>query len=128
MNRAGDWFKQAELDLKAAEDSAAAGHHEWAAFQAQQGAEKAAKALVQSLHGAVRGHAVTEILRQLPASVAVEEPILHAARELDKVYITARYPNSFDAGKPADYFTEENSRQLISYGRRILEFCRSEIH
>ncbi len=31
----------------AGEASAAVGHHEWAAFQAQQGAEKAIKALVQ---------------------------------------------------------------------------------
>jgi HEPN domain-containing protein len=128
VNRAGDWLKQAELDLKAAEDSAAAGHHEWAAFQAQQSAEKAVRALIQSLHGAVRGHAVLEILKQLPASVGVGEAILNAARELDKVYFTTRYPNSFDSGKPADYFTGENSRQLIGYGREVLEFCRSKIH
>lgn len=35
MNRAADGLKQAERDLAAAEDSAATGHHEWAAFQAQ---------------------------------------------------------------------------------------------
>jgi HEPN domain-containing protein len=56
VNRAADWLTQAGWDLQAAQDSAANGHHEWAAFQAQQCAEKAVRALVQSLHGAVRGH------------------------------------------------------------------------
>jgi HEPN domain len=49
VNRAADWLKQAASDLQAARDSAHMGHHEWAAFQAQQCAEKAAKALAQFL-------------------------------------------------------------------------------
>ena len=123
-----EWLRQAERDLKAAETSAAAGHHEWAAFQAQQSGEKAVKALVQHLHGAVRGHAVREILLQLPASAAVPQALLRAAQELDKVYLTSRYPNAFASGTPGDYFDENNSRELIGYAREILEFCRSQIH
>ena len=130
MNRAADWLKQAERDLQVAETDAAAGYHEWAAFAAQQGAKKAVKALVQSLHGAVRGYSVSEILRQLSAGAHTEVPesILKAAIELDKVYVTSRYPNGFTSGSPSDYFTEECSQELISYGQRILEFCRSKIH
>ncbi len=128
MNRAADWLKQADQDLDAAVDSAAAGHHEWTAFQAQQCAEKAVKALVQSLHGAVRGHSVTEILRQLPATVGVNEKLLHAAQELDKVYFNSRYPNGFPSGSPSDYFDEKNSRELLNHAREILEFCRSKVH
>jgi HEPN domain-containing protein len=99
----------------------------WAAFQAQQGAEKATKTLVQSLHGAVRGHSISEILRQLTGRVAVPPELIPAALELDKVYVTSRYPYGFASGSPADYFTEQSSRQLIRYGRDILEFCRSQI-
>lgn len=128
MNRAKDWLKQAERDLKAARDSAAAGNHEWTAFQAQQSGEKAVKALVQSLHGAVRGHSVTMILQQLAGRVEVPPAVAQAARELDKVFITSRYPNGFDRGAPADYFGEQSSRELISHARQILEFCRSQIH
>jgi HEPN domain-containing protein len=128
MNRSADWLRQAESDLLAAGDSAATGHHEWAAFQAQQSAEKAVKALFQFLHGSVRGHGVTEMLRQLPAAAAAPETLLDVARELDKVYITARYPNGLVSGAPADYFTDKTSQQLISYARTILEFCRSQIH
>jgi HEPN domain-containing protein len=128
VNRAADWLKQAEWDLRAAEDSAAKGHHEWAAFQAQQCAEKAVKALVQSLHGAVRGHGIAEILRQLPAGLKVPEAIFKGAVELDRVYIPTRYPNAFPSGSPRDYYSESSSRELIGYARQTLEFCRSQIH
>ncbi len=35
------WCDQARADIAAAVDSTAAGHHEWACFQAQQAGEKA---------------------------------------------------------------------------------------
>ena len=126
MNRSADWLNQAERDLAAAADSAAAGHHEWAAFQSQQSAEKAVKALTHALHGSVRGHGITDILKHLPAAPPVT--LLDAARELDKVYITSRYPNGFASGAPADYFTDKTSQELISHAGAILEFCRSQIH
>ncbi len=128
MNRTADWFRQGQADLRAAEDSVATAHYEWAAFQAQQAAEKAVKALVQFLHGAVRGHSITEILQQLPASVQAPQAVLDAGRQLDKVYLTARYPNGFVSGTPSDYFTEKESRELIGHARSILEFCGSQIH
>lgn len=128
MNRTADWLKQAERDLEFAEGAAASGYHEWAAFVAQQAAEKAVKAFVQFLHGAVRGHGITEIFRQLPESVGVPEGLLTGAQELDKVYVTSRYPNGFASGTPSDYFSEKNSRELLAYAREILEFCRSQIH
>ena len=126
MNRAADWLKQAEADLAAARDSAAAGHHEWAAFQAQQAAEKAAKALLHALHGAVRGHSITDILKHL-GTVSVPEATLDAARELDKVYVTARYPNGFASGTPSDYFTAASSRSLVQHAEEVVNFCRSQI-
>ena len=127
MNRAADWLKQAERDLGFAETAIATKYYEWAAFCAQQGAEKAVKALIQSLHGSVRGHSITEMLRQLPASVQVPKSTLAGAQELDRVYVTARYPNGFASGTPADYFNEEAGRALVEYARTILEFCRSKI-
>jgi HEPN domain-containing protein len=126
LNRSADWLRQAEADLAAARDSAAGNHHEWAAFQAQQCGEKAAKALVYALHGEVRGHSIVGILGQLPA-VSVPDAVLDAARELDKVYVTARYPNGFASGAPSDYFTTASSRDLIQQARNVLDFCRSQI-
>jgi HEPN domain-containing protein len=117
----------AERELGFAELGAASGYHEGAAFHAQQCPEKAVKTLVQSLHGTVRGRAITEIVRQLPASVKVPAEILNAGQQLDKVYVTSRYPNAFAWGNPSDYFNEKDSRELIAYGKQILEWCRSQI-
>ncbi len=128
MDRSADWLKQANSDLEAAAVSAASGHHEWAAFQAQQGAEKSVKALVQSLHGSVRGHAIVEILRLLPSSLIVPQDVIDAGSELDRVYFTSRYPNGFASGSPSDYFNQTSSQRLISYAKTVLEFCRSQIH
>jgi len=127
LNRSADWLRQAEADLTAARDSAAAGHHEWAAFQAQQSAEKAVKGWAQVLHGSMRGHSITDILKQLAATVAVPGAVLDAARELDKVYVTARYPNGFVSGIPSDYFTAASSQSLVEDAEGILNFCRSQI-
>jgi HEPN domain-containing protein len=127
VNRAADWLKMAERDLGFAELGAASGYHEGAAFHAQQSAEKAVKALVLSLHGAVRGHAITEIVLQLPASLKVPSEILSAAQQLDRVYVTSRYPNGFAWGSPSDYFSEKDSRELIAYAKQILEWCRSQV-
>lgn len=127
MDRSADWLKQAERDLAVAEAEASRGYHEWAAFAAQQCAEKAVKSLVESMQGAVRGHSVTEVLLRIPASLAVPEGVLDAARELDQVYVTSRYPNGFVSGSPSDYFTGKTSHALIANARQILEFCRSNI-
>jgi HEPN domain-containing protein len=128
VNRAADWLRQAERDLGFAETGAAAGYHEGAAFYAQQSAEKAVKALIQSLHGGVRGHSITEMLRQLPNSIDVAAGLLNAAQELDKIYATSRYPNGFTSGAPADYFNAKSSNELLGHARTILEWCRSQIH
>ena len=128
VNRAADWLRQAERDLGFAKTGAAAGYHEGAAFYAQQSAEKAVKALIQSLHGGVRGHSITEMLRQLPESISVATDLLNGAQELDRVYVTSRYPNGFTSGAPADYFNEKSSGELLGYARAILDWCRSQIH
>ena len=86
MDRSADWLRQAELDLRAAEDLAATGHHEWAAFAAQQSAEKAVKALVESLHGSVRGHSITAILQQ---ALDVREDIVTWISVFDHLLITS---------------------------------------
>ena len=127
MNRAADWLKQAERDLGCAETAMATRYYEWAAFCSQQSADKAVEALIQSLHESVRGHSITEMLRQLPASVEVPKSALGGAQELDRVYVTSRYPNGFTSGTPADFFSEEAGRELVEYARTILQFCRSKI-
>lgn len=117
------WFRQAEADLAAARASRAAGAHEWAAFQSQQAAEKALKALLFA-HGrtAIATHSVKKLLEAagdiLPGAAAHAD----SARLLDGVYISSRYPNGLDADDaPVDYYKAEDSEACLRSATSIFE-------
>jgi HEPN domain-containing protein len=127
VNRAGDWLDQAVRDLDHARHSAGGGFHEWACFCAQQAAEKALKALYQHLAAEAWGHSVKQLLEGLPPRVSVAVDLVDYGRLLDRFYIPTRYPNGFDTGKPADYYTADDSRQAISCAAAVLRFCADGI-
>lgn len=52
-------------------------------------------------------------MRELSKTFTVEETLLESAKNLDKYYIPPRYPNGFDIGMPADYYTEKNAQEAI---------------
>jgi HEPN domain-containing protein len=122
-DRSKDWLAQAQRDLDHAVHACGAEHFEWACFSAQQGAEKAVKAVYLHLHGEGWGHSVLKLLRGLADRVNVSEVLLDAARNLDKHYIPTRYPNGFDQGFPGEYYTRREAEEAIEYARRIIEFC-----
>ena len=126
-NRTKDWLSQAERDLEQAEDSRGAGRHEWACFAAQQGAEKAVKALHLHLGQEAWGHVVAKLLRELPNSIEVPEALIEKARVLDNFYIPARYPNSHSGGAPFEHYGPLQSDEAIRHAREILEFSRSAV-
>lgn len=126
--RAADWMRQAEADLELARHATKGGRHEWACFAAQQGAEKAVKAVHLARGQEAWGHSVTELLEALAAQVpALDAALLDRGRALDKLYIPTRYPNGLPAGAPADYFTPSEAERAISDAEVILAFCRREI-
>ena len=126
-NRAGDWLEQAVRDLEQARDSLASGKHEWACFAAQQGAEKAVKALHLSKGQDAWGHVVAKLLQELPESTKVREELIEKARVLDNFYIPARYPNSHAEGAPFRHYGILQSREAVQYAGEIIEFVRAEM-
>lgn len=116
------WYDQAVADLAAAEDSNAAGHHEWACFQAQQAGEKALNA---HLHARGRTSVITHSLRRLAREAATDDPTFaeldEAARWLDHHYIPTRYPSGLDtAMAPAAYYEEGDAEKCLRSARSIL--------
>jgi len=61
-NRYLDWFKQAKADLRHAGNTFKEGDFEWSCFAAQQGAEKAVKAMFQKLEMDAWGHTLTALM------------------------------------------------------------------
>ena len=104
------------------------GDYDWACFADQQGAEKAVKAIFQKLGGDAWGHSVAALLEALPQgnsgqSAHLDETLLDAAKELDKHYIPARYPNSHPQGAPYESYTQGEAERAISNAERIIRYC-----
>ncbi len=121
--RSKDWLAQARRDLEHAQHDLAEGFHEWACFSAQQAAEKALKALHQHTGTEVWGHSVKRLLEELPPEMGASHELLDCGRILDRFYVPTRYPNGFDYGKPADYYTTTDSEQAIRCAETIIRFC-----
>ena len=123
-SRHADWLRQAERDLGHAGRSLEQGDFEWACFAAQQGAEKALKAVFQKAGGAAWGHSVAALAQALPEEMRPPDTLVDAAKELDKHYIPARYPNSHPQGAPFEYYTRGEAEGAIDRAGRILAFCQ----
>lgn len=82
-NRAKDWLNQANRDIDQAQSSLENGHQEWACFAAQQGAEKAVKALHLYLGQQAWGHVVAKLLREFPQDYRPNKKLEEQAKVLD---------------------------------------------
>jgi HEPN domain-containing protein len=128
-NRFLDWLRQADADLKHAENALDSADYEWSCFAAQQAAEKALKALYYSLGKEAWGHTVSALLGSLPSELCDSaEDLSDCAKLLDKHYILTRYPNGFDSGAPTDFYTKAEGKTAIACGKQIVEFCRNKVN
>jgi HEPN domain-containing protein len=126
-SRADDWLRQARRDLEHARETLEHGTFEWAAFAAQQAAEKAVKALYQHLGAEARGHSVTQLLGGLPANVGPSDDLIETAKELDRHYITPRYPNSYPEGAPMDFYTRGEAQRAYDGAKRVVDYCQDHL-
>jgi HEPN domain-containing protein len=124
MNRWRDWWEQCLRDLQHARHALEDRDFEWAAFAAQQSAEKALKALSMARGGEPWGHSVTALVESLPESVAADPEITDAGSRLDKHYVPTRYPNGFASGYPGKLYTRGEAEGAIRDAQAIVEFCR----
>lgn len=126
-SRAQDWFRQAQRDLDLARHARQGGHAEWACFAAQQAAEKAVKSVFQALHMEAWGHVVHQLLERLPEPHRPSPELMDRARRLDRHYIPTRYPNGFESGIPADFYSSDDAQQAIADAEAVLEFCSGRL-
>ena len=127
MNRWRDWWLQSQRDLQHAEHAVEDEDYEWAAFAAQQAAEKALKALIMGHGGEPWGHLITGLVEALPEDTPPPRDIVEAANRLDKHYIPARYPNGFAEGYPGKLYTKGEAKGAIADAQRISTFCRGNL-
>ena len=123
------WLRQAEADLKAANNSLASGSYEWSCFQSQQSAEKALKAYLYSLGFTSE---ITHSAKRLIKKCIEKEKNFSEAKEaaslLDNYYILTRYPNGLDAETaPADYYEREDAEKCVKCATLILKISKKYI-
>jgi len=127
MQRTEDWLRQSKKDLQHAIKSEHNEDFEWSCFSAQQGAEESVKALFQALRAEAIGHSVSMLLKRLPKKYMPKEELIDRAKNLDRHYISTRYPNFLPEGAPLDYYTREDAVEAIKIAEEIIQFCESEI-
>lgn len=117
-------WTQAQADLRHARYALEGRAYEWACFAAQQAAEKALKAVFEAQGRKVWGHSATRMLPFMQEEgQTIPEPLLEAAKILDKHYIPTRYPNSLEQGAPTEFYTRKEAEDAIRCAEDILRFC-----
>jgi HEPN domain-containing protein len=125
---AARWLAAAEDELATARHLTAGGFHAPACFHAQQGAEKAVKA-VHYARGArtVLGHNIRGLIEALAPRVPVLDGLLDAARELDLLYVPTRYPNGLAAGTPAEAFSAAQAQRALGHAEAVVEASTASV-
>jgi len=116
------WLRQAQADLKAAQDSFKNKHFEWSCFQAQQSAEKSLKFYLYSLgFTSLVTHSIKMLVKECRKQTDGFSELGEAASILDAYYIPTRYPNGLDTDKaPVDYYDEKDAQKCLNYATLIL--------
>ena len=127
MQRTQDWLKEAQAELRAAQDLLRGGHWSWCCFTCQQATEKALKAICEHFRTPQFGHNLNALVQTVEAHTTVSEPTRMACARLNRYYIPARYPNAFDQGVPADQFFEADAREALKDAGEVVRFAESVI-
>jgi len=126
---ADKWKRQADADFKAACDSAQAGNYSWACFGAQQSAEKYLKAFL-FLQGqrVLETHSLRKLVYEVAEHVSELKKLELAAKELDKVYFSSRYPDALADDIPAEYYSVEDANELLGHAKTIRDGILKQIN
>ena len=113
------WWKQAETDLKAAENSFKSKDYYACAFWCQQAVEKALKGLlIKRKNTFPKVHDLTKLakLNNTPLE------IIKLCAKLNPAYTASRYPDA-----PIKY-TKEDCKKIIKYSQEILKWIKKNIY
>jgi len=121
-HNAARWLSTGRDDLTSAEILKDAGRHAHACFLAQQGAEKAVKAMWYMTDQDPWGHSVQRLLEDLSQTVSLAEiqDLTLLAASLDKYYIPTRYPNGLPDLTPHKVYSASDSQNAISSAEQLL--------
>lgn len=126
-----EWMFQATRDLEVADHLRSSGYYEWAAYAAQQAAEKAVKALRTAqgvtIDGTMKSHEITNLLRPIADLAPSKDPRLAQASQLTVHNQDARYPSmrGVDGGfsAPGRTYDDDTAQQAIEIARAVIGYA-----
>lgn len=123
-NSAKQWIRQAHDDYESAVILLEAKKFAQSCFYFQQAAEKSLKSLWYFYGESPWGHSVSRLMETLPEDDTREDLIStlnDEAMELDKFYITTRYPNGLPSDLiPAEAYTKKNATDAKQWAQKII--------
>ena len=130
-DRSGDarrWFEEAESDLAFARVGQREGFYSKVCFLCQQAGEKAFKAIAYGEgERYVVGHSLQELLDRLAARHPALADLRDSCRLLDQYYVPTRYPNALPGGAPHRSYTEQQGREALIMGERVMQAVQEEL-
>lgn len=125
-HEASRWLDTAAEDLAASETLLGAGHYAQACFLAQQGGEKAIKALWRLMDADPWGHSIQRLLADFPQREQIPdiEAWTTLAALLDKYYIPTRYPNGLPDLTPGQVYGRDDADRGVNAARTLLAGAR----
>jgi len=129
QGNANRWLKQAEFDLEQAWRSLRDGSFAYAAFFAEQSAQKALKAfLISQGQRFITTHSVGELAREAALANNVFTALIDDGKKLDRHYLASRYPDALPAPAiPATSYTKNDAEEATRIASAIFEMCRLKI-
>lgn len=71
------------------------------------------------------GPSTYDLLKGLQEKISIVPELLESAKQLDKFYIPARYPDGWVSGVPGEYITKEDAESAINNSGKIVQFSQS---
>ena len=118
-----NWWKQANADIKSAENSLNAGDYYLSVFMCQQAVEKGLKSLcLLKLKRSIPGHSLIYLGKLLKVPSMVWKDI----QSLNPEYITTRYPDVANSA-PVDIYNEEIAKSHLQEAKRVFIWLKQQI-
>lgn len=119
------WLRQAEYDLRQAEKNLFDDSFAYAAFFAEQSAQKSLKAyLLYKGKRFIPTHSVGELMKEAGAMDSSFLPLVDSGKRLDRHYITSRYPDALpEPAIPAESYTRNEAEEAVETAKKIFHLC-----
>lgn len=123
------WLRQAEFDLKEAERALKEKSFAYAAFFAEQSAQKSVKSfLFYKGERFITIHSVGKLLKEAAIREDSFKLLMESGQKLDRHYLASRYPDALpEPAIPAESYTENEAMEAILIAEKIFSNCKSLI-